>query len=241
MTIRIDLPAPQQLEAAVKSWPSSSAREEAHQLVSLLCDHPAVDAVVAFGSAVRSNVKSYDLDLLFVYDQIKPNVASRRMEIDLRGYSRNEVVDLLARGHDLICWAVRFGKPICEREHYWKDLTLRWNDRLPLPSTGAASRRSEKAWTLFLDLLVMGDLDAALEQYVTYLTHRARIELVRNEVFPASRPELPGQLRAVGARSLAQNLEQALRRRHLRSEGVEHRLQPFLLASQKIGARFNGT
>lgn len=228
------------LDAVVMSWPSGSAREEAHDLVGALCGHPTVVAVVLFGSAVRSNVRSYDLDLLFVYEGDKPAVASRRMEVDLRAYSTVDVDDLLQRGHDLISWAVRFGQPVCERNQYWQRLVSTWQDSLPMPSMAAAERRGEKAWSLFLDLLGIGDIDAALEQYVTYLTHRARIELVRNDVYPASRPELPEQLRQVGAHSLAQNLNQALRRRHLRSEGKEDRVEQFLQASRKIGARFNG-
>lgn len=236
----IDLAVSQRLDLAVKNWPGASAREEAYDLVQRLCDCITVDAVVVFGSAVRADVQSYDLDLMYIYHGSKPDVASRRMEIDLRGYSRSEVTDLLESGHDLISWAVRFGELVCEREDYWTELKAGWIDRVPLPSVPDATRRAQKAWTLFLDLLDLGDPDAALEQYVTYLTHRARIELVHNDVFPASRPELPDQLHSVGAYSLAQNLEQALRRRNMRSEGCEQRLHQFLMASKKIGARFNG-
>lgn len=242
MTIWSERAAEQELDAAVQSWPSVDAREEAHQIVRSLCDSSSVDAVVVFGSAVRSKVRSHDLDLLFIYSgQSKPEITSKRMEIDLRSYTRSQVAELLERGHDLICWAVRYGKPVCQRDHYWERLASRWFDSIPLPSIPDADQRSKKAWTLFEDLMEIGDVDAALEQYVTYLTHRARITLIRQNIYPASRPELPGQLRAIGIHSLAQNLEQALRRRHLRSEGHDHRLEQFLSASREIGARFNRT
>jgi hypothetical protein len=62
-----------------------------------------------------------------------------------------------------------------------------------------------------------GDSDAAHEQLVTLLTHRAWASLLRNNVHPASRPELPDQLRSVGEQSLANSLEQALRERAKRA------------------------
>jgi predicted nucleotidyltransferase len=241
MTTRIEAAPEQQLDAAVESWPSAAARAEAHHLVRALCEDSCVDAVVVFGSAVRPRVRSYDLDMLFVYNGSKPKLSSRRMEVDLRSYSRAEVTSLLERGHDLISWAIRFGKVVCQRDRYWERLTSKWIDSLPLPSVAETDERSKKAWTLFTDLVELGDIDAALEQYITYLTHRARICLVRSNVYPASRPELPGQLRDIGARSLAQNLEQALRRRQLRTEGRADRLEQFLGASKRIGARFNGS
>lgn len=240
MTTWTERAAEQELDAAVQSWPSVYARDEAHQIVRRLCEDSSVDAVVVFGSAVRSTVRSYDLDLLFIYSgQSKPEITSNRMEIDLRSYTRSQVKELLERGHDLICWAVRFGKPVCQRDSYWERLASQWTGSIPLPSVPDAEQRSKKAWTLFEDLIEIGDVDAALEQYVTYLTHRARIKLIRQNIYPASRPELPSQLRSIGEHSLGQNLEQALRRRYLRSEGRDQRLRQFLLASREIGARFN--
>jgi hypothetical protein len=50
------------------------------------------------------------------------------------------------------------------------------------------------------------------------LTHRARAALLRAGVFPASRPELPAQLRQIRESTLAKDLEAALKDRWQRSQ-----------------------
>jgi hypothetical protein len=57
------------------------------------------------------------------------------------------------------------------------------------------------------DLLQIGDADAAREQALSYLTHLARAELLEKGVYPASRPELPEQLRKIGDHHLARRLD----------------------------------
>jgi hypothetical protein len=44
------------------------------------------------------------------------------------------------------------------------------------------------------------------EQAVSYATDVARLELLKNGIYPASRPELPRQLRRIGARDAARRL-----------------------------------
>jgi hypothetical protein len=75
---------------------------------------------------------------------------------------------------------------------------------------GARAAQAER----FLDeLREIGDEDAAAEQLVAAATHRARAALLRAHVFPASHPELPGQLRQIGLDSLADDLTAALEKR----------------------------
>lgn len=57
---------------------------------------------------------------------------------------------------------------------------------------------------------MLGDADAAREQALSYLTHSARAELLEAGVYPASRPELPEQLRSIGDYLLAGRLERIL-------------------------------
>ena len=45
------------------------------------------------------------------------------------------------------------------------------------------------------------DFNAAEEQAISYLTHVARMQLLQRNVYPASRPELPAQLRDVLAKT----------------------------------------
>lgn len=56
-------------------------------------------------------------------------------------------------------------------------------------------------------LLEMGDLDAAQEEMRSSLGHLARARLLGDHVYPLSRPELPGQLRALGDDGLAAGVE----------------------------------
>jgi hypothetical protein len=60
------------------------------------------------------------------------------------------------------------------------------------------------------NLLQLGDADAVREQAVSYLTHLARAELLNAGVYPASRPELPEQLREIGDDDLAGRLDRVL-------------------------------
>jgi hypothetical protein len=59
----------------------------------------------------------------------------------------------------------------------------------------------------------VGDEDVTIDLRVSLLTHLARAVLAEAGVYPASRPELSGQLRQVGDSELADELEAALTRR----------------------------
>ena len=61
-----------------------------------------------------------------------------------------------------------------------------------------------------MELVALGDEEAAAEQKTTYLTHLARAALSREGVYPASRPELPDQLASVGCAALALQLRNQL-------------------------------
>jgi predicted nucleotidyltransferase len=205
------------LDQVVLSWPSQSTRLAARELVQELCHAKSILAVVVFGSAVRGAYETFDLDILYVYRDRRPSFRRPSMDIDLRGYLEVETTQLLSSGHDLICWAVKFGRSVCEREHFWATLVSKWSPRLQLPSITAAMDRASHAHAILMDLEATGDHDAALEQLVTYLTHMARVRLIEASTYPASRPELPEQLRELGVTDLAGDLESALR---LRSEAA---------------------
>jgi hypothetical protein len=66
----------------------------------------------------------------------------------------------------------------------------------------------------------LGDTDAAYEQALSYVTHIARAKLLKRRVYPASRPEIPRQLRAVGCVRIAQWLESLIDRTTVDSEHI---------------------
>jgi HEPN domain-containing protein len=110
-------------------------------------------------------------------------------------------------------WAIRFGRAIFDRNQFWANLRSRWSRQLPFPSPEVSVARALRFERVARELVSMGDFDAALEQIAGMLTHRARASLFRARVYPASRPELPTQLRKIKQQRLAESLECALKRR----------------------------
>ena len=158
---------------------------------------PNIAAIVAVGSAVRPGVPSNDLDLIVIgEDRVDFKKKYREpLEIDIRTYASSDVGASLQSGHDMLGWAVKFGKRLFQRNGYWDDMVRRWKDRLPLPDIDSAYARASDSYRWLSSVQSMGDADAAYEHALSYLTHLARAALVERGVYPASRPELPGQMR----------------------------------------------
>lgn len=198
------------LPSAIQRWPTPQSEVWTAEFLKLASNNDDVLAIVAIGSAVRLNVPSVDLDLLMVYRRPVKLLAKPPIEIDLRSYDATEVNQEIARGNDLLGWAIKFGHVIFERDEYWTALVDSWQDRLPLPAADVAARRAEAAYVRLAGLLEIGDVAAAREQALSYVTHLARSELLARGVYPASRPELPAQLRTIERHELAQWLEQLM-------------------------------
>ncbi len=132
------------------------------------------------------------------------------IEVDLRTYACGQIDELIQGGNDLLGWAVKFGRLLFQREGFWDIVLKFWLDRLPLPSADVAAQRADAAFRRLSAVFELGDTDAAHELAQCYLTHHARAELLGNHVYPASRPELPGQLRSIGCLPLAEGLDHLL-------------------------------
>jgi hypothetical protein len=191
----------------VLRWPTDRAREWTRRLVDSAHTTPSILAIVAIGSAVRPNVDSADLDLIAIRDDTRAVDRTAPLEIDLRVYPMAEVTSQISSGHDMLGWAVKFGRVLFQRDHYWDQLVNAWQDRLPLPSPAVARERAARAHRRLAKVLESGDVDASLEQALSYLTHLARAELLNRSIYPASRPELPSQLRAIGSFQIAEWLD----------------------------------
>lgn len=201
----------QRLDESIRVWPSAEAREWTRRMVRTACANPAVLAVVAIGSAVRAVEASDDADFLIIHASDEPpKLGPSPLDVDVLAYPATLVDDKLAAGHDLLGSAVQFGVPVYERKRFWSCLVERWINRVPLPSLDRTAERAARARRLAEELRAAGDLDAAAEQYVSWLTQNARARLIRAGVYPASRPELTQQLRGIGAYSEADELEAAL-------------------------------
>jgi hypothetical protein len=192
-------------------WPTERSREWTCKFLSSAPANRSILAVVAIGSAVRPSVLSSDLDVIVISAEAAPLRISPPMEVDLRVYSAALVDGQIASGHDLLGWAIKFGRALFQRDHYWDRMTDSWQDRLPLPSAALARERAANAHQRLVKVMEFGDADAAYEQAVSYLTHLARAELLDRGIYPASRPELVSQLRASGGSQTAEQLDRFLR------------------------------
>ncbi len=172
------------LSRAVRRWPSREPRAWAEKFVAKACAGEAVVSVIAFGSAAR--------DVTYSFDRAP-------IDVDVRPSPAHSISALIGGAHDLLGWSIRFGALVCERKSFWTRLVSEWRDRLPLPSREIALERAAKAEEL------AEDLQKVAEQHLSMLTHLARASLVRGQVYPASRPELPGQLREIRATALGDN------------------------------------
>lgn len=196
--------------ALVLRWPTERSREWVCKFLNSVSTNESILAVVAIGSAVRPNVPSADLDLIAISAEAKPLHISPPIEIDLRVYSAVTVDAQVASGHDLLGWAIKFGRPLFQREHSWDRIVDSWHDRLPLPSAVLARARAASAYERLVKVLEFGDADAAHEQAASYLTHLARAELLDRGIYPASRPEMASQLRAISSNQIAEQLDSLL-------------------------------
>ena len=191
-------------------WPTEASMEWTENFLDSARGDLNIAAVIIIGSAVRPNAVSADLDLVVICREPLNLSRSRPMEVDLRVYRTDDVDRLIAEGHDVLGWAIRFGHVLFQRAGFWNMTLSRWENDLPLPSPETPRVRAQETHRRFLNVLEIGDVDAAHEQAISYLTHLAWAELLEGGIFPASRRELPSQLRAIDSQVLADSLESLL-------------------------------
>ena len=195
---------------SVLRWPTPKSKAWTTKFLESALKGDNILAVVAVGSAVRPGVSSADLDLVVICQRSEKLTDKPPIEIDLRVYAAAEVDALIAGGNDLLGWAVKYGTPLFQRNRFWDHVLKSWRDTLPLPSVDVAFQRAEKSYRRFREMLELHDYDAAHEQALSYATHLARAELLSKGKHPASRPELPKDLRALGNTALADSLERLI-------------------------------
>jgi hypothetical protein len=191
----------------IRRWPTARSKKWTIEFVDLAKRDVNMLAVVAIGSAVRIAVPSVDLDIIVICKAPPKLKAKPPLEIDLRFYLESDVDHEIMQGNDLLGWAVKFGRVIYQREGYWDVIVESYRNRLPLPSADIFAKRAKESFIRLVKVFEIGDMDAAYEQALSYITHLGRTELLRRKVYPASRPELPAQLRSIGCVQLADWLE----------------------------------
>ncbi len=208
------------VDSCVCHWPTERSRQWASDFLRRVRQDPNVLAVVAIGSAVRRDVLPDDLDVIVIRRCPQTRRERPPLEVDLRAFEASDVDAKIAAGHDLLGWAVVFGRPMFDRQDTWLQIVERWEGRVPLPDPEVAQARAAEALKRLNEMREMGDEDAAVELEVAYLSHLARRVLAEAGVHPASRPELPAQLRDAGAQRLAEDVAEALEARARMRKGV---------------------
>jgi hypothetical protein len=217
----------------IHRWPTSRSKTWTATFLSSTQRDENIMAVIAVGSAVRPSVQSFDLDLVVICREPTKMKTKPPLEIDLRAYAATQVDDLIRSGNDLLGWTVKFGRVLFQREHFWDAVLETWLERLPLPSADVACQRAEDSYRRLSNVFELGDANAAYEQALSYVTHLARAKLLKRRVYPASRPEIPRQLRAVGCIRLAEWLERLIDRTAQHSEQIAKLLKDRNLRSDR--------
>ena len=208
-------------DRCIYRWPTPRARQWVNGFLGRARHNPNILAVVAIGSAVRSGVESEDLDIIVVCTTARVLCERAPLEVDLRAFDAASVDAKIEAGHDLLGWAIVFGRSMFDRRGTWRRLVKRWAGRVPLPNPEVARARAAQTLKRMREMREIGDEEAAMELEVAYLTHCARGVLAEAGVYGASRPELPDQLRVAGAQQLADKITDALEARaRLRREPV---------------------
>ena len=206
------------LDDHVQRWPTLRSREWLVSFLERAAKDRNVVAAIAVGSSVRPNVASEDLDLVVLCQDVKLMCEKAPIEVDLRKVCADEAEEKIKAGHDLLSWAVRFGQPLLDKKRAWDGIRRRWKDRVQVPSVEVAGQRANKLSRRIKEMREAGDADACADLEVSYHTHLARARLAKDGIFPASRPELPAQLRELGESALASDLERALAARAARRQ-----------------------
>ena len=194
----------------VRRWPGDSERWLA-AFLEAAASNSSIVVIVVMGSAVRERGhRRSDFDLLLIYRGKRPAIKAP-LEVDIRFLAIERIDDQIAKGHEILCWALKFGTALYDPQGYWDRLQQSWSNRIPLPSAVEARERGQQALARAIDMLRIGDESAADDLVLAALTQFARERLINNSVFPASRPELPDQLRVIAQDDpLARLLEEAM-------------------------------
>ena len=154
--------------------------------------------VVLVGSAIRGamNARS-DIDVLVISDNDRRILLNRPGNIHLQQESRARFLKRLEEGDDYPGWALRFGVPVRDPDGWWAERAAAELNAPHWPDWRSKVIHATKRMSMAVELLEMGDVEAASEELMYAASHIARAILLKRGVFPLSRPELPAQLRDV--------------------------------------------
>lgn len=160
-----------------------------------LADHSTVVLVGSGARGVRN--RRSDLDVLVLHDDDRRIRLRRPGDVHLQQDSRTRFLKRLEDGDDYPGWALRFGTPLRDPDGWWAEHAAAEVENPHWPDWRPKVEHARKRIGMAAELLEVGDVDAATEELLFAASHVARAVLLKQGVFPLSRPELPSQLEEV--------------------------------------------
>jgi uncharacterized protein (UPF0332 family) len=160
--------------------------------------------LILIGSVARGKETSRsDVDILAIADNRIHNPGTDD-PIHLQIVSQDNFVKRLSDADDFACWAVRYGVPLVETA-FWREIA-RSHSKAVWPSWQKKVSHAANRLVIAARLLEIGDLAAAAEETLYAASHAARAVLLRDQIFPLSRPEMVDQLHSAKQLLLSQLL-----------------------------------
>ncbi len=179
--------------------PCIAAAEAALQALFRAGLDPASTVVLVGSTARGAQTPRSDVDVLVLNEDGKRVALARPGETHLQQDSRARFLRRLRAGDDYPAWALRLGVPPHDADGWWAEQAAAEKARPHWPDWRPKAHSATKRLHLATELLGTGDVDAAREELLLAASHLARAILLRDGMFPLSRPELPDQLQAVDA------------------------------------------
>lgn len=178
---------------------SAQTRRVTERLLDTLgSQEPNGAAVILIGSAARGEgTERSDVDFLVVWPEerivkVRPSVDSH-----VHQETRSRFLERLAQNEDFPAWALRYGVPIRDPDGWWSEQVRREEQNPHWPDWRAKIVHGSKRLRMAAMAMEDGDDEAAAEELLFAASHAARAVLLKSDIFPLSRPELPSQLEGV--------------------------------------------
>lgn len=184
-------------------------------------------AIILIGSVARSTHTSQsDLDLLVVGDQ-QPVIKRHADRLHVQALTVRQLSERLQEGDDFAAWCVRYGVPLVTSESWL--IIVASAEGVTWPDWHKKIHHAARRLTLATALLETGDVPAAAEEMLYAASHTARAILLKEKIFPLSRPEMIAQLREHNHGSLARVLQELSY-----EEPTEHALSRYLVYIKRL-------
>jgi predicted nucleotidyltransferase len=163
-------------------------------------------AVILVGSVARNAATAQsDLDLVVVAEEAL-DIERVGERLHVQSFTEVGYLERLREGDDFVAWCVRYGIPIVNSV-IW-DRIVNSTEAQTWPEWRLKIEHAARRLLLANDLLLLGDEDAAAEELTYAVSHVGRSLLLKQHIFPLSRPEMIAQLANAGHAPLSKILQE---------------------------------